>query len=718
MRPPAFAAIVFYTGCALVARADSAVFWVAGPVRPGETVLATGYFPRPQQISLKVANIERTGGDWHSVTSTNGILVTPLKITGTSIMFVLPDLGGDGVYGFRLDQPHEAPVYARVNLPEVWWTQAESPSADPEIEARVEEDSASPGARLRLFGRSLTSGGAARPVRLTSQTGRTSNLEATNEGAYALTTTLPRDLAPGRYSLEVRSASAGSTVASAPRAIQIHAADEGRTVNLNLTDFGGKGDSHFDNASAFKSAFVKATAVGGAVLRIPAGSYFLSQPLEIPPHVYLTGESPSRTALYFPDIAVPPAAWVSGEHDFGLHNLAILCGNHNAIVSSDMSGQPEASGHIRMRNLLIQGSSFRGRPAAEVAAGRLTQLIKRSGLGYETIRLSGPDLIIEDCDILGTSRSLYLYAAHGAIVRKNTLRNSIVGWYNYNVSDGVVIENNVIRGEGLLASGGSYSTWGEPRRSRDIYTANNAYSDMLGFDREAFTSDGGGGAFFGPASQSQGQTLTLGGVASWGKDDWTGALVAIVAGHGVGQWRTVKSWSGQQVELSDSFAIGPDPTSRITIVPAHLHYIFWRNHFHIAGVAIQFYGTAVEHIVANNDESNAGGFHFVAMRYAGGVAPEVNVQFLDNQIQQGPNYYAGNNGLNPPGSSIDVESVSPSAVIGMVIRNNELQGESTIRVRCQSRAGVFAILIDRNHTSDAHNIQIDPSTLDEVLVRQ
>src|SRR5580700_565021 len=171
MRLPAIAAIACCLWCVRIACAESAVFWVSGPVRPGEAVLATGYFPEPQQISLRVANIEHTTGDWHSVTSVKGIPVSPLKITETSIMFVLPDFGGDGVYGFRLDQPHEAPVYARVNLPEIWWTLTESPGANPEIPGRVDVDAGSAGARLRLFGRCLTFGRVAGNVHLTSPTG-------------------------------------------------------------------------------------------------------------------------------------------------------------------------------------------------------------------------------------------------------------------------------------------------------------------------------------------------------------------------------------------------------------------------------------------------------------------------------------------------------------------------------------------------------------------
>lgn len=242
---------------------------------------------------------------------------------------------------------------------------------------------------------------------------------------------------------------------------------------------------------------------------------------------------------------------------------------------------------------------------------------------------------------------------------------------------------------------------------------------MIGFDREACTSDGGGGAYFGSASQSQGQTLTLGGAPTWGKDDWTGALAVIIVGRGVGQWRTVNTWSGQQVGLSEAFGIAPDATSRITIIPAHLRYIFYHNHFQGSGVAIQFYGTAVEHIVADNDELSAGGFYAIARPYSDGLDPELNVQLLDNQVREGPNYHYGPNGGNLAGpSSIEVVSLPPSLIFGMVIRNSELQGQSTLQVRSQSGSGVIGMLLDKNRTANAHNVQIDQSVSGEVLVRQ
>lgn len=715
----AIAAITCCALCAGPARAESAIFWVSGPVHPGDAVLATGYYSHPDELTLKVAKISGDGTNWQTKAEKAGIRVMPLKVSETSIMFVLPNIGGEGVYAFRVDQPGEAPVFARVNLPEVWWTLAESPSINPEIESRVTEDIATPGAVLRIFGRCLLTPGVSQDVRLTSPSGQTSRLQPKSGDSYEVIVTLPKDIAPGRYSLSVGLSPYAGGKASDPYPLQIQSGEEGRLAQLHLTDFGAHRTSGFDNTAALQSALSRAEALGGGVVRIPAGSFFFSQPIDIPPNVYLVGEGSQRTALYFPDIDPAPVAWIHGLHHFGVENIAVLCGNHNSIISSDLSGKPGASGHVRLRNVFIRGNSFRGHPSPELAGLRLAQIMKSSGIGEESVRLSGPDIIVEDCDIQGSSRSLYIYGGKGVLVRRNQLHNGAQGWYNFSVSDGIAIEGNSIRGEGSLSSGGSYATWGEPKSSKNIYTANNTYSQMFGWDREAITSDGGGGAYFGTVSRTDGGTLTLAGVPAWGKDDWAGALVAVIAGHGAGQWRMVASWSGQQVKLSHAFAITPDSASKITIVPMQLHYIFDHNHFRETGLAIQFYGTAVEHIVTQNDESMAGGYFFSAGRYAGGVAPQLNIQIIDNILDEGPNYQFGPNGALADGPSmIRATAMLPSAILGMVIRGNDLRGSAILRVQSQAAAGVSAVLVDSNHISAENGVQIDQAASGEVLVRR
>ena len=89
--------------------------------------------------------------------------------------------------------------------------------------------------------------------------------------------------------------------------------------------------------------------------------------------------------------------------------------------------------------------------------------------------------------------------------------------------------------------------------SRNIYTAHNSYENMNGWDREAFTSDAGGGAYFGPVAAVEGDWILLADDPKWQHRHWTNTLVAVIAGRGRGQYRFVKSWDGRRVQLDRPF---------------------------------------------------------------------------------------------------------------------------------------------------------------------
>ena len=682
-----------------LARAESAIFWVSAPVEPGQAVLVTGYFPQAAKASIKVAPLSGSKGDWHAITS-SGAAAPALKATECSLSFELPTHGGAGVYGFRIEQPNEQPLYGRVNLPEIWWTLTDVPGSSLPLTSIVEGGSAVPGSKLRVFGRCLSVGGRTINLALISNSGQHTALRVEGQNPYSVSAILPVSLASGSYTLIAGDSASGDSGLSAEFPIQIRQPLSSETRKVNAADFGVVGDGHFDNTGAIRSALAKAAQATPAIVSLPAGGFLVSQPLEVPAGVYLSGVSADQTALYFPEADPAPEAWVYGSGRFGLLSLSIFCGNHKTVVSSDMSGDPETSGHIRLHNVRIRASAFRGHIAPELAASRMTQILKASGVGFETVRLSGPDIVVDDCDFLGSSRSLVLYAASGAILRHNRLFNGMIGWYNINSSENVIFENNTVEGGDLLSSGGSYSTWGNRKRSQNFYTAGNTYQRMLGWDREAFTSDGGGGAYYGGISKGQGVHLTLQDNHQWGTLNWQDSIVAIVSGRGQGQWRQLKTWNGAEIEISKSFDIAPDNTSKITIVPSHLHYIFYRNSFQDSGIAIQFYGTAVEHVVAENESSTAGGFYVRAVTYAGGIQPELNLQFLGNRIKSGNSYHFGPNGSIIAGpSALEAAAAAPSAIIGLVLRNNDIREQGALRLN-SATAMMKGLLVEGNKVAD------------------
>lgn len=59
--------------------------------------------------------------------------------------------------------------------------------------------------------------------------------------------------------------------------------------NINVSDFGAKGDGQTDDTSAIKSALSAAASQGGGVVFVPAGEYVISQPLTIGNYVTLCG---------------------------------------------------------------------------------------------------------------------------------------------------------------------------------------------------------------------------------------------------------------------------------------------------------------------------------------------------------------------------------------------------------------------------------------------
>jgi hypothetical protein len=241
---------------------------------------------------------------------------------------------------------------------------------------------------------------------------------------------------------------------------------------------------------------------------------------------------------------------------------------------------------------------------------------------------------------------------------------------------------------------------------------------MHGGDGESFTSDGCCGAYFGGVIAVDGKSLTLQSDSTCGKKEWhSGGMVAITSGRGLGQWRSLEKCGVRTLELSSAFEIAPDRTSTVTVVPLQEHYVFYKNRFFDSGVAFQFYGSGVEHIVAENESRNAGGFYTEALKYGDGVQPQIGIQFLHNSVS-GLNFRrdgVGSGNLGP--SLIQARASGPSSVIGLVIRNNNLMDNSGIRIQIWSRAGMKGILIEGNHLSKSGRISVDSSVGTEVVLR-
>ncbi|MBM4085678.1 MAG: hypothetical protein FJ272_12890, partial [Planctomycetes bacterium] len=463
---------------------------------------------------------------------------------------------------------------------------------------------------------------------------------------------------------------------------------------FSVTDFGADGTGAKDDTAAIQAALAAAEKDGGGIVLLPRGRYRVTDTLTIPRFTVLRGEKTEWTCLFWPDMPKPPEALIKGTNSFSLEDLTLYCSNYTHCIMGDLGNQPDA-GNVTLRRVRVRADRYRGHLKPE-DVDRLFRDSLRYNQG-DTVRLGGVNVVITDCDLYGSGRSLFLSRVRGGRVANNALYNGRHGWYCISGSDGLIFENNRIIGADLMSTGGGLNCLDGSSYSRNIYYAHNALSLMHGWDREAMTSDAGGGAYLGKAVSAGPSTLTLADDARWVNRDWRGAAVLVVDGKGRGQYRRVAKAAERTVEVDQPLAVPLDDTSVISITMLQEHYILARNDFSDAGIAIQFYGISVEHIIAGNRSTRAGGFQNIGKLYSGrydqppeknfGHQPSWFCQFLDNEILEGSIYRSGaNNAILSGDSVVGVYGWPPTKTwpwpynVGTVVRGNKLLNNARIHL--------------------------------------
>jgi len=165
-----------------------------------------------------------------------------------------------------------------------------------------------------------------------------------------------------------------------------------------------------------------------------------------------------------------------------------------------------------------------------------------------------------------------------------------------------------------------------------------------------------------------------------------GQGVFVLGGDGAGQFAQIESADGNVLTLDRSWTVAADTTSRVTITPMVQNYLIVDNEFSDAGVAVQFYGTSVNNVVAGNTSSRTAGFLNRGEWYHH-YEPSWYNQYLDNSIVDGAVYRGG-----PDNSIFAGEAVigaygmfhaqnDPPLVLGVIMRRNRLSKNSRIELQ-------------------------------------
>jgi hypothetical protein len=639
-----------------------AVFWTSEPVRPGETVSVIGE-GLGTNITVEISRVADGKTATVSAWPGKGVSAEVLEAADQAVKFVVPARLAGGIFAYRITT-EGGRVTGLLNRPQIWWTQG-----DLGLQA-------SPGRWVRVFGRNLGTTGQSR-VRF-EQAGKTREMSAAEAGDFALRLDLPADTAPGQLRLAVHNGFGGLPGWSEPVEIVVNRPPAWPTQVFNVRDSGATGDGVRDDTRFIMQAVEKATAAGGGIVYLPRGRYRVSGGLNLPRLTILRGERPELSCLAFAELTNVPNALIQGSNWFGIENLTVYAREHQHVIAGDLGDRPGA-GHVFLRQVRVRADRYRGHLKEEEVDERFRTALRLSPSGGDTVRLGGENIEITGCDFYGSGRALFLSRVRGGLVAGNRFFNGRWGWYCLSGNDGLIFENNDITGADLMSTGGGLNCLDGSAFSQHVFYSSNRLSFMHGWDREAMTTDAGGGAYFGKVSRVDGVTMSLAQAPKWPGINFRGAGVFILNGHGAGQVRRVARYTNDTVELDRPWTVKPDAQSDVSLTMYQGRYLILNNTFTDTG-ALQLYGTSIECVVAGNRTVRAQGLRGLGLWYYG-YQPSWFCQFLDNEIAEG-NYYhwtsAEDAWLEIMGGTYPLYKGALN--VGSVLRRNRLLGQAQIRV--------------------------------------
>jgi hypothetical protein len=676
------------------------VFWFNDPVGPDDTVLVTG----ADLDSVTAATIGRLPDEASSADPEAAKAVAIMQASPQSLKFVVPKEFAPGIYRFTLSSP-KGVVSGDLNRPTIYWIQGSLGQA------------AAPGEWVRVFGRNivrrperarlmLVSDGASVPVAATLSDG----------DVWRATFLVPAGMTPGSYRVRLSNGDGGDDEWIDAGVIEIRTAAPGPKLSLDVRSFGAFGDGKVNSTRAVMAALEAASRQGGGTVYFPRGRYLISEPLVIPRGVSIKGERTDMVNLVWPDFADAPDALIKGTSHFSIEDLTIYASNHGHIVSGGFDGDapaPNAS-DIAIRRVRIRASAFRGHMTPQETFQRMATLQRRYPASPDSIRLSGDRLVVSDCDVAGSGRSLYVLKGSDVVVSGNILSNGRFGWYSITGSRHVIFENNLVTAGDLQGNGGGINTLSAAvTASEGVFLGHNTFKNLIGGDREAMTTDGPGGYYFGHAQSVAPDRVSLLGPLNEHlvSPIWTGAVVMVVDGAGAGQVARVAQFEQAagspqpSITLDRPLQIGLTAGSTITVAQMQQNYLIVDNSFEDTGVAAQTYGTALNHVIAGNRSVRTGGFFAVAGIYFH-FQPGWQLQLLDNQIIEGNVYQAGPDREVSSGEAVvgvyarqpDGKRDRPALLRAIIVRGNRLEQDAHIELRGVSAAspGIRDIIVEAN----------------------
>jgi hypothetical protein len=123
-----------------------------------------------------------------------------------------------------------------------------------------------------------------------------------------------------------------------------------------------------------------------------------------------------------------------------------------------------------------------------------------------------------------------------------------------------------------------------------------------------------------------------------------------VSGKGSSQWRAVRSFAGREWTLVEPFAVAPDQSSVVTIVPLCGRSLMVGNRFEDANWVNAGFGCALDVIYADNKLVRCAQMLNYGLASPQALLPNFNVQCFDNELSEGQVSIDVNGSVRPAGS--------------------------------------------------------------------
>ncbi len=694
-----FLSTIVLLSCGIEATATPSVFWGSDPVRPGEATLIVGddLGSKPQVLWTALKN-DRSLKSSETI-DFQGRQAEILQSSPESLKVLVPKEFDQGVYK-ALIKTEKGKTEILLNAPSVYWIQGEAGLAK-----------AYPGQWLRIFGRNISYDPKATLLQIIANNRVVRELSPIKANLWEASFEIPKTIPLGDYTVRLYNGKGDASAWSSALNLEIIAFNAWPDRIFNVRDFGAEGQGDVKDSDAIKAALEAAQDNGGGIVLLPRGHYQIEGTLEIPKFVTLRGERRDWASVFWLDADNPPRALIHGKDHFGVEDLTIYASSHGDVISNiaEKSADDGSLGFVRLQRLTLRASNFYGHLKPEDISQRIAagESLTEDKHGPADIRLAGTNLIIMDNDIYGSSRAFVLINPISTVVARNKFYNGVHGWYSISGSNGVIFEDNQVTGSDLTATGGGVNTLYGSSHSQNVYFSRNIFSFLNGGDREAMTSDGPGGIYFGQVRPSGPMELSLMNSPNQHKS-WEGSGVFILGGKGMGQYARVRKIDNQTVYLDHPFTVPPDETSTVSITVLQRNYLFLDNQFNDTGVAIQYYGSSVNHVAAGNKSERTDGF-MNSGRWYRHYQPSWYCQFFDNEITEGNSFrrrpdnsiqygeaVLGTYGYQKPPNTIPL-------AFAAVHRRNHLYSNAHLEVigTYRSTPGVRDVIIENNFVENS-----------------